>query len=75
MWVRSGGAPEAVAEPRAEVNPDHLPASELPDSVRLLLIAGLELCGAVMRADVPSALREQAELMFVLASEHIVVED
>lgn len=48
---------------------------ELPEGVRQVLIHGLELCAAVMKADVPAELREQAEHMFIVASEHIVVDD
>jgi hypothetical protein len=44
---------------------------ELPEGARLVLIHGLELCAAVMHGDPPEELLERAELMFVVASEHI----
>lgn len=48
----------------------------IPEGLRLVLIHGLELCGAVMAGDPPAELLERAELMWVCASEHIdVVED
>lgn len=48
---------------------------DLPEGVRLVLIHGLELCGAVLKADVPAELREQAMDMFTVASEHIEIGD
>ena len=47
--------------------------TDLPEGVRQVLIHGLELCGAVMRGDPPDELLERAELMFVVASEHIEI--
>lgn len=47
---------------------------ELPEGVRLVLIHALELCGAVLAGDPIEAVRERAELMFVVCSEHIEVE-
>lgn len=47
--------------------------TDLPEGVRQVLIAGLELCGAVMRGD--ADIRERAVCMFAIASEHIVVDE
>ena len=57
------------------MNEDSRPATELPEGVRLLLIHGLELCGAVMAGDPPAEILERAEFMFVLASEHIEIQE
>jgi hypothetical protein len=48
--------------------------SELPEGARLLLIAGLELCGAVLQGDPPDELLAAAERMRLLAGEHISIE-
>lgn len=48
--------------------------ADLPEGVRLVLIHALELCGAVMKRDPIKEIRERAELMYVVASEHIEVE-
>jgi hypothetical protein len=48
--------------------------TELPEGVRQVLIHGLELCAAVMQGDPPAELLERAQIMFVVASEHIEIE-
>jgi hypothetical protein len=49
-------------------------ADDLPDGVRLVLIHALELCAAVMKRDPIKEIRERAEIMYVVASEHIEVD-
>jgi hypothetical protein len=49
--------------------------SELPEGARLVLIAGLELCGAVLSDDPIEELRLRAERMRVLVGEHIEIAD
>lgn len=49
-------------------------ADDLPEGVRQVLIHGLELCAAVMKGDPPAEVLERAERMFVVASEHIEID-
>jgi hypothetical protein len=45
--------------------------ADLPEGVRILLIMGLELCGAVLAGDPPEAVYQRADVMRLAAAEHI----
>jgi hypothetical protein len=47
--------------------------NELPEGARLVLIAGLELCGAVLAGEGLEELREQAERMRAVVAEHVEI--
>lgn len=49
--------------------------TDLPEGVRQLLIHGLELAGAVMSQDPPEELLSRAMNLYVVASEHLELEE